>query len=281
MKKYIYFLFLLSFGSVLLMSNRAGRAYSGGLGSTGAPGDDATTCLNCHNGPINVSLDIFVLDGKDTVKTYTPDKEYEVKVRVNHVSGNVPSAYGFQLLSLHAPLKKTGTDNKSWIPISANARTFTPRNGRMYVEHIDRSSSNLFEMKWTAPKAGTGAVSFYAAGNGVNSNNNFSGDGSAKISLELQEKTGTYVVNMDQRNNLRILPNPVQDLAFIEGDLSDVHHIALHNLLGRILLSQEVSTSSRTIDLSSYADGIYFVQFIAKDGTTIRTSKISKRSIKA
>ena len=48
------------------MSNRKG-ATTVGLGSTGAPGDDATVCKSCHNGPIEVAVQITVLEQGDTI----------------------------------------------------------------------------------------------------------------------------------------------------------------------------------------------------------------------
>lgn len=58
---------------VLLMSNKGGRAFQENEGSTGAPGEPVY-CKNCHNANIVVAVDIFVIDGKDTVKTYVPEK---------------------------------------------------------------------------------------------------------------------------------------------------------------------------------------------------------------
>ncbi|HEX5624602.1 MAG TPA: hypothetical protein VFX48_01190, partial [Saprospiraceae bacterium] len=97
MKKYIYLTFALALLSLLFMSNRRGRATTVGLGSTGAPGDDATVCQSCHNGPIDVAVQIAVLDQVDTITQYEPDKTYKIHVRINHIGGNIPRAHGFQM----------------------------------------------------------------------------------------------------------------------------------------------------------------------------------------
>lgn len=145
MVKYLYTLVLLGLASILFMSNRGGRAAAGQTGSTGAPGDDATVCQSCHNGPISVAMKIAVLDNVDTVKLYKPGKEYTVHVKINHTGGTAPTAHGFQIVALKAPLQTNGPDIKTWSVIGNNAKVVNAINGRQYVEHNDRSTSSLFK----------------------------------------------------------------------------------------------------------------------------------------
>ena len=154
MVKYLYTLVLLGLASILFMSNRGGRAAAGQTGSTGAPGDDATVCQSCHNGPISVAMKIAVLDNVDTVKLYKPGKEYTVHVKINHTGGTAPTAHGFQIVALKAPLQTNGPDIKTWSVIGNNAKVVNTINGRQYVgasnnikrrhsEHISPKRRNI------------------------------------------------------------------------------------------------------------------------------------------
>ena len=83
---HIYSIFSAIVLLVLLMSNKGGRAFQENEGSTGAPGEPVY-CKNCHNANIVVAVDIFVIDGKDTVKTYIPEKNYNVHVVIRPTGG--------------------------------------------------------------------------------------------------------------------------------------------------------------------------------------------------
>ena len=280
MKKYLYAIILFSFGAILFMSNRGGRGTVGNVGSTGAPGDDNTVCQSCHNGQITVALNISILDGTDTVSSYSPGKEYTVHVRVNHTGGTAPKAHGFQIVALKAPLNVNGSDIKTWSVIGTNAKIVNI-NGRQYVEHNDRSVENLFQMKWIAPVAGSGPVSFYTAGNGVNSNNTTSGDGSARASKQLNEK-GATAIAYQESDHVKIYPNPASDKISLQGaDLASVKRVAIKDLFGKTYYSENFSSSKNTIDISNLYDGVYFLMLYDENQKLIRTNKLVKRQNRA
>src|SRR5690606_21962296 len=116
--------------------------------------------------------------------------------------------YGFQLIGL----KDDGdTDLKGFSEPSSNTKlqNLSFRN-RIYAEHKNPGPLNTFEVKWTAPETGTGNVSFYAAGNGVNNNGSTSGDGASDTKLTLSE---TVISSSSSEELLsqkvRIFPNPI------------------------------------------------------------------------
>lgn len=263
--------------AVFLLANRNGRAANSGLGSTGAPGDDATVCQSCHNGPIDVKVDISILDNADTVRFYEPDKEYTVRVHVMHTGGNTPKAYGFQLVALKAALKQNGTDLKNWIQVPSSAKLTTARNGRQYVEHKDRSTNNIFDIKWKAPSKGTGPISFYAGGNGVNSDNSSSGDGSARTSVQLTEDIESAVDNFSKNNiAIYISPNPVMDKLNIQGETDHIRDIIIFNSIGRKM--KEINGwNGNDIDVNELNTGIYFVQFRNEQSIIIKTVRMMKK----
>ena len=156
------------------MSSSEGRATDKDEGSTGAPGESSTCASGyCHGsgGAISVSLSMEVLDmNSNPVSQYEPGETYRIAVSINHIGGNSPSAFGFQLVAL------ADADNQSTESFSnpaSNVQIATANStGRTYAEHNGPSDTNVFMVDWTAPAAGTGSVTFYSAGNGVNGDDN-------------------------------------------------------------------------------------------------------------
>jgi hypothetical protein len=279
MKKYIYFLFVLSLVSVVTMSNKKGRATTASLGSTGAPGDDNTVCQSCHNGPINVGIEIIALSQGDTVTKYEANKTYQIHVRVNHISGNVPRGHGFQMTILNAEKGKNGPNLKELLPLSTNVKLVTPRNGRLYGEQVDRSVTNLFEIQWTAPAQGSGPVTIYSAGAAVNANDNDSGDGASKASLQLDEM---IVANKDEKSAaaFAIVPNPFADKFRIQGETQMLKSAEVVNLFGKTVYQASFIDDNKAIDLSNLPDGIYFLRLIDYKNQILKTQKLMKRSLR-
>ncbi len=277
MKKYIYLLFLLSSLAVITMSNRNGRATVAGVGSTGAPGDDNTVCQSCHNGPTTVAIQILVLDQGDTITKYEPNKNYQIHVRVLYANGTVPKAHGFQMTLLNAEKNKTGPNIKTLLALSNNVKLVTPRNGRLYAEQKDRSTTNLFEVQWTAPAVGSGPVTIYAGGNGVNSNDSDSGDGGSRSFVQIDE--GVVIATKDaSASSISIYPNPFAEKFWIQGETNNLKKIELVDLFGRSINSIDVNESNKSVDLSYLNDGIYFAKLIDKQNNIIKTQKLMKRS---
>ncbi len=69
-------------------------------------------------------------------------------------------------------------------------------------------------------------------------------------------------------NNISVSPNPGNGLFFINNPLSVDFGIEITDITGH-KLSGNYNPQSNTIDLSSFADGIYFVKFSTEEGTAI------------
>jgi hypothetical protein len=262
---------------VLTMSNKLGRATVSGVGSTGAPGDDPTVCQSCHNGPTTVAVEILVLDQGDTIKEYEPNKTYQIHVRVKHVSGNIPKAHGFQMTLLNAAKNKTGPNLKNLLALSSNVKLVTPRNGRLYAEQADRSTANLFEIQWTAPNVGSGPVTIYAGGTGVNANDSDSGDGGSKSAFEINEKLPSSTQN-ENSPSISIYPNPFAEKFWIQGTTDNLKEIDIVDLFGKKMNTLDFEGTDKSVDLSYLNDGIYFAKFIDHQNNIIKTQKLMKRS---
>jgi len=268
-------LFLLAV-AYIFMGHSAGRADSQNWGNTGAPGDQMLsngtprTCISCHGGSsISVDLDINILnkDGSELVDNeYIPGQAYDMSVIINGTAGATPEEYGFQMVAL---MDADEEEVNTWANPGSNVNIATASNtGRTYVEQNNSSINNTFTMEWTAPAAGSGDITFYSCGNGVNGNNSTSGDGAACTTLSLGEKitNSTFATLATIPFDVELQPNPTSDWLNVNIDSPVQENFTLNilSLNGQVLQTQEWSLTTAqnltSLDVQDYATGMYFLQ---------------------
>ena len=77
---------------------------------------------------------------------------------------------------------------------------------------------------------------------------------------------------------LGIYPNPTNGeflVSIPQNDAVSSHSVVLFDMNGRVLSSQEVSSNEVRMDLSEYANGVYFIKIIS--GETVITEKVVKK----
>lgn len=286
-----YTLFFGLLAAVVLMGNKNGRASTPpGAGNTGAPGDQALAngtpivCNSCHTpsnpNPISSTTTIAVLDSLgNTVTQYLPGKVYTARVTINTVSGN-PLRWGFQMIAL----KDAGnTDLDGFSDIAPNNYKIVTVNstGRTYAEHDNSSSTNIFNVRWTAPVAGTGNVTFYAAGNAVNNNGSSGGDGASFSNLKLSEGSTTAIQNPDAaRIGMRVWPNPVVSNAQMLVSLPEAgaYRLAAFDLSGRMVweTNLDLAAGEQALDVpaANWTPGVYFLSL--SGGGILANIKVAK-----
>lgn len=278
----LYTAFAALFAAFLFLNNSGGRASVVGEGNTGAPGDNPfnnRTCQACHNSSaIQVSLNIKAFDAEgEEVDSYEPGSLYRLRVSVEPAVGS-PQAYGFQMVSL---VDQTQGSTNSWSNPGSNVKLATPNNGRQYAEHTSPSNSNVFEVDWTAPAQGSGAVTFYASGNGVNLNGGSSGDGAGQTAFQLPEAgtVNSQEVSL-QLQSLRVFPNPAAEVVRVQLGLreADDVQVQLFDVQGRLLLQQVHRLSQGThvlpVELSQLPDGLYLLR--ASSGREVQSMQFLK-----
>ncbi len=286
--KFIYTIFSLSLLALVFMSNEDGRADSAGQGNTGAPGDELQagnprTCVTCHanNQDVQMSQIIEIMDGTGaTVDEYTPGETYRVRI-TNDVAMGSPAGFGFQILCLIAPEGMDGADAAAFSNPASNVKiAVATSNGRQYAEHNGLSDTNEFEVDWTAPEAGTGAVTFYSCGNAVDDNSMNSGDAAACIVLELAEATASSTIEANGGVKIFLFPNPVHDemkFQFIS-DISAEYEMEIFDMQGRLMFSETIffatGENNYAYDVNTLSKGTYLVKFSNKD--KIATAKLLK-----
>ena len=266
--KFIYTFFgLLAFG-LLALSNSSGRASFSGQGATTAPGD-GTVCSSCHNGgnygaSVNVRLKDKV--SGETVTEYTPNETYDVEVIVGTTTA--PGGYGFQVIALK------DTDNSS---VSTWANNVTPNTkfktigSRQYFEQANVLPDSIMVSEWTAPAAGTGSVTFYAAGNAVNGTGTSANDQAVTNEFTFTESTTSTSSLTKMGIRMNTFPNPTIDVLnlSLEMNASKELTINIYNMEGKRMETQNVVTQRGVnqfrFDVASYNSGLYFLE--VADGT--------------
>ncbi|MFT4666362.1 MAG: hypothetical protein ACI8YQ_000034 [Polaribacter sp.] len=290
---FIYTFFCLAIMVFLFSSNNGGRATIG-QANTGAPGDQVNgagqpwTCQTCHgtgnaNGiQVTQTFEITDADGNDLFANgYTPGETYDVKLTVNAVTGN-PAKYGFQILCLNAAPNVSGPEVSNWTAVSSNvAIRQASTTGRTYAEHATGSSSNEFTMTWVAPAAGSGDVTFYAVGNGVNGNDASSGDGATTSNFTLIEGETSSAKNITLSLYWSLFPNPVatQLSVKVNADESGQYDWSIIDVQGRALQVGQFDLiqgeNLQTVAVADIATGLYHFQ-MHKDGKITTQTLVKK-----
>ncbi len=287
--KFIYTFFSISLLAFLFMSHSGGRADDQGKGNTAAPGDEMIggnprVCASCHTGAntdIMMTQLIEVLDGTGAAITeYVPGQTYRVKVTNEVVAGD-PAGFGFQVLALKASLDIDGDDVAAFSNPANNVKiAIATSNGRQYAEHDGVSETNTFEVDWTAPATGTGAVSFYSCGNAVNDNNMNSGDASACTKIELAEGESSSTFEADGGVKIFLFPNPVHEEMKVQliSDISAEFSMDIFDMQGRLMVSETISfmngENNFSYNVKDLSKGTYLVKF--SNNEKIATAKLLK-----
>lgn len=147
-------------------------------GMTGAP--EEANCTACHGDfPVNTGGGNVLISGLPA--NYLPNKQVPVTVTVNHQTGVV---FGFQITAIDSLGRNVGTVT---LPSGSPQRMQTAEgiagtNLRRYVHHTvdgtipSQANTNSWTFTWNTPAQRVGKVTFYASGNGANSDGGTSGD---------------------------------------------------------------------------------------------------------
>lgn len=276
-KSVLVFCTLLSAIWIVLSSNASGAGFNQGVDRSGSPLGDSF-CGDCHGtGTYNPTLEVAMLDGANPITAYVPGKRYTMQVKIVAGAGT-PGGYGYQATVLDT---KSNAQAGAFSAAPTGQRIVT-LGGRQYAEQSRRSTSNTFQMPWTAPAAGTGDLKVYAAGLAVNGDGGSGRDNAVKATLSLSEATATSLASNRILNaQVKVYPNPAVEFARVEIEGNSENEQLWVNLLdvqGRILQTQKLQQSIRNsqVDLNVQAlpKGQYWVQ--VSDGQRTKTISLLK-----
>jgi hypothetical protein len=286
MKKLIYPILSLTFLAIIFLNSSSGPALARNQGYTGAPIKGSTsselTCKTCHNNETfgaTGKLETFDSIGTTAVTSYQPNKVYTIRLTISTTTGT-PSGYGFQMIDL---FKSDSTNVKGFLVKEKQAADIgidATTAGRVYAEHNAILTLNIINVKWRAPAAGKGIVSFYGIGNAVNGGGSSGGD-NPTASLKIDFKESTSAVNdLATKVTINIAPNPTSDRAeiFLSSKESRNLQVRLTDITGRIVLTDNwkvvAGDNQKSLDLHNVAKGAYMIQMIENQDV------ISKKIIK-
>jgi hypothetical protein len=214
---------------------------------------------------------MLVVDISNNPEEQPPKQHSELlrKHRSHKNAGRLAKNAGRLYISLMAamPQHRNNSDLDGFSDVNPNNyKIATISGGRTYAEHDNISTSNTFNVKWTAPATGTGSVTLYAAGNGVNATGTTGGDGSGFGTAKLTEFSSS--TNSPEAGFLRLAvsPNPLQPTSTlqIDGIEAGSYTLRAFDLSGRQVWNsrKELPSGSATLLLqtSEWQPGIYFLQ---------------------
>lgn len=161
-------------------------------GRTNAPGE--ANCTVCHIGTLNSGNGKVEIEGIPSA--YEPNQEFTLTVRVSHPTRQ---RWGFQITALDSQNRPAGMMSTINATQTARVSGTGSLEGRTYVEHRaagtfpGQNNGASWEVKWTAPATDVGRVTFYAAGNAANNNNESSGD-SIYTTSEMMPSNGVPMI---------------------------------------------------------------------------------------
>jgi hypothetical protein len=165
------------FVAFIVLSLTNANAFSSGPdpGRTGAPGELTCATGECHGTVRTVDSQRFSILAP---ASYEPGRTYKITVR--HVSSDVTRRrWGFQVTALAANGIRAGT----WESLGEETQIVEDNFlNREYAQHslagsfAEQAGGASWTLNWTAPATDVGRITFYAAGNQADNNNNSSGD---------------------------------------------------------------------------------------------------------
>lgn len=247
--KFIYILCLSVFAYVVLSSRSSGAAAAGLGNRTGSPGSSGL-CSGCHSGAsYTTNVSIALKDGSNnSVTQYRPGQAYTLEYTIT-ASGGTPTGYGMQSVIFRSNNTNAGTLGTALTP---NTRI----TSSTYVEHNGVSSTGVFRATWTAPAAGTGNVTVYAVGLGVNNNGNTNGDKSSST-VQLAIAEDITAINYSQTSYCTNGTNPSPTITGTTG--------------GSFSAPAGLSVNSGTgvLNLATSTPGTYTVTYTYGSGSTV------------
>jgi hypothetical protein len=272
--KYFYTIFLLVGLGLLFLNSSSGPGNVQGQDRTGGPLSPGN-CGLCHGaGAFNPSISLELLDGEDPIDGWTPGQTYTMRVTITADADAVE--YGFQAVALDGSNKQIGSFT------AGSGTQVVNLGGVQYIEHSSPSTSNTFEVSWTAPGDGAEDVSFYVAGVAANNNGSSGGDGAAFLAQPVTVFGPLNARDLPElANELRVFPNPVGEVANVQLELPETTpaQLRLFNAQGQLLRQQQELLTAGTNQLQLVVDDLPHGQYWLElsDGRRVSRTALIKQ----
>ncbi len=248
-KNYIFkaILLIIPIAALTLMSNAGGK--TGGF--SGSPGDNGTSCANCHNGG-NFGASVAITHNVP-ITGYELNTVYDVTV---NGTSSAPS-HGFQLTA-----EKNSNNSKIGTLVAATGTRLVNSNGN--ITHSSPGNSS-WTFQWRSPSTDEGQVTFYAALNAANGNGQ-AFDGSDQVVTTNSGTISSLSISEAQRLDFDMFPNPAADNLTIQLPSNSVEAtVEFYDYIGRLALSNKISASNNKINVHNLNSGVYILKVVSND----------------
>ena len=258
-KKITFIFFALVFAAALTSSitNGSGAPYK----TTGSPGD-GKDCSMCHSGS-TATANFITTD--IPASGYISGQTYTITLTATKSGIN---KFGFELTAEDAAHAKKGA-----FAITNTAET------KMVMDEVTHTGngtsgtngSKTWTAQWTAPPAGTGAVTFYSAVNAANGDGGTGGDQTILSNLTVQEDPSNAIGSASGKKSLKVYPSVVSSQLSVEaGD--DIFRLYVSDMSGKIVLDKNLPASTRNIklNLGTFSKGLYLLSVETKSGKAVK-----------
>lgn len=172
----------------VVFANSAGAP----AGYAGVPGE-AGTCAACHTGSnVNSGTGSISISFPDA-NGYVPGQKYTIRVTVQDPNAR---RWGFELASRQSA-NTSLTEGAFAVPTGSTAVQVVVQGAKQYATHTSAGTypqqvlQAAWDIDWTAPAAGTGQLTLYAAGLAANNDGSPSLDLTYSTSTTISEQTST------------------------------------------------------------------------------------------
>jgi hypothetical protein len=239
------------------------------------PSGGSATCTSCHGGTAtNATAAQASITSNIPAAGYTPGTTYTITGTVNYTGR---STFGFEV----SPQNSAGTKLGTLINTGSQTKLV---GSNKYVTHTQAgntgSNTKSWTFNWTAPVAGTGAVTFYGAFMAANGNGLTSGDIVYKTSYTVAEAVASGVNEVEANTNALTVINLKNALQIsYNAQSAATANVELYNLNGTLVSAasfeqQNAGAVNLNFDVKDGLNtGIYIVK--VQQGTQVLTKKVA------
>jgi len=99
-------------------------------------------------------------------------------------------------------------------------------------------------------------------------------NGTLEVALSGYGDIETYIGDLNSNNSIRIYPNPVRDILYLENIKNK--EIIIYDLLGNLKITLYSNTKTKLINVSDYPRGIYLIKIIGNEGIITKKFEVIK-----
>jgi len=238
----------------LILTSESGKLNGSPGGKTGSLGDGNANCTECHAGT-PVTEELWIYSPELLTTGYQSGQVYNIVVL-----GVDPEAarFGFEATAESSNGTKVGTFTPGAMSLNKlcnNNKAVTHTQAGTVPLSPGQGTSWFFT--WTAPETTTGTITFYAAVNAANGNNQNSGDHIHLSTFSVSPAVG--ISENNAKDSFMVYPNPTDGLVNIKLE-ENADKIEVLNLHGQMVHQEEAIGTSFQMDLGSLQKGIYFIR---------------------